>query len=264
MQAEYKLARWPAAAVLAMLFVCTMRADAGNESATEALTQPSAINAQRLHAADDDAFLQNFEAGTRISYFWLRDRKRDFNSGVDNTPGSFYGSINQLDAVENALPIKVFVNYKFSPYWGVELTYDQIRANTITQIDGHADGTINLIGPVASFFGRYPNATRFTPYAGIGVAYFFSKFDENPLWHDPPGRNEIQNMDLNNTCGWVAYGGSAIKISGPWSADLRIRYTKVDVSGIHRLNGYENKIGGRSPEFPLSNIAADLGVRYSF
>ena len=264
MKAKYELASWPTVALLATAFICTIRANAENNPATEALPEPGAINATLPNTAGDDSFLQNFGIGTRITYFWLRDRKRDFQAGIGATPGSFYGSINQLDAQQNYLPLKIFVDYKFSPYCGVELMYDQLRADAITQIDGHSDGTINLIGPIASIIGRYPNATRLTPYAGLGVAYFFAKFDENPRWSEPPGRNFRQTFELDNTAGWIVCGGCDVKISGPWSADLFLRYTEVDVSGIHWLNGQENNIGGRHPDFPLSNIAAGMGVRYSF
>lgn len=225
-----------------------------------ALSAGLAAHAAESPSSMPDWIKGHLEIGTRVTYFWLTDSKRDPNSGIDDSPGSFYGSINELDGKQDYLPLKIFVDYKFNRYFGAELTWDQFRADTITQNDGHTDGSINLIGPIASLFARCPTDTRFTPYVGGGIAYFFADFEENSVWHDPPGRGEIQTMDLNNEWAWLFYGGCNINISGPWSADMIVRYTKVETDGIHWNNG---GIGGY-PSFPMSNVSAGIGLRYSF
>jgi outer membrane protein W len=207
----------------------------------------------------------HLEIGTRITYFSLRDDKRDPLSGIDGAPGSFYGSINQLDAVQNYLPLKLFVDYKFCPYGGIELTWDRIQADTITQLDGHTDGTIRLTGPIGSIFGRYPNGTRCTPYAGMGVGYFFAQFAENESWHNPRG-DFLQLFDLDNAWGWLVYGGLDVRLADHWSADFMIRYISMDVSGTHLQTGIEGGpyFPAGSFTIPMSNTSLGLGVRYSF
>ena len=206
----------------------------------------------------------HLEIGTRITWFSLRDDKRDPLSGIDGAPGSFYGSINQLDTVQNYLPLKLFVDYKFCPYGGIELAWDYFSVRTITQVDGHTDGDLNLMGPMLSVFVRCPNSTPLTPYAGLGVAYYRVNFDENPDWHAPPGRPEIQTMDFDHTYGLFCYGGLLWTFADHWSADLYVRYTKLqDAEGTH-WGGPDGSDYNGSPSFPLSNVAAGLGVRYSF
>jgi len=206
----------------------------------------------------------HLELGTRFTYVWLRDHRRDPLSGIDGAPGSYYGSINELDPVQSYWPLKLFADYKFCPYGGVELALDYFSVRTITQLDGHTDGDLNLVGPQLSVFGRYPNATAFTPYAGAGLAYYHASFDENPDWHAPPGRPEIQTMDFTHTYGAFLYGGLLWDFAGHWSADLLVRYTWLrDADGTH-WGGPDGTDFNGSPSFPLSNIAAGVGIRYRF
>ena len=178
--------------------------------------------------------------------------------------GSFYGSINELDSVHDYWPFKLFVDYKFCTYGGVELAWDYFSARTITQQDGHTDGDLNMRGPLLSAFVRYPADFNLTPYAGAGFAYYKVEFDDNAYWHEPPGRNELQSMDFNHTWGLFVYGGVAWMFADHWSADLYVRYTKLqDAEGTHWAGSDGSAYNG-SPSIPLSNIATALGVRYSF
>lgn len=236
-------------------------------AATAALSLPRTASAEPVPARE---WWQNFEIGTRSTYFWLRDYQRGAIQ-LPGNEGNYYGSINELKDVQDLWPYKIFVDYKFTPYWGLELTWDRIQAKTWTQVDptspigfgGYTDGTLDLIGPELSVFARYPNDTLFTPYAGVGAVYYFASNTDDPTWAHPYG-DFYQSFAPNNTWGWVVYGGCDIKISGPWSADLLVRYTKVNVDGTHYQGfGSADGIGGEFT-FPLSNIAAGLGVRYSF
>ena len=212
------------------------------------------------------AMADHVDVGTRFTYFVLADRSRGANN-------HFYGSIDKLDAVQNYWPLKLFVDYKVTPYWGFELTWDQIQAKTITKRDGHTDGNINLDGPLLSAFGRYPNDTAFTPYAGAGVAYFFASFEEDYYWvhalnrqtgfyNNGPDWN--QNIAMDNTFGWFGYGGVSIALQERLSADLYVRYTHVEVDGTHYNLMGRDVTDATSMTFPMSNTAFGLGVRYSF
>lgn len=224
-------------------------------------SQPPAAMAPRNVSPLDD-----FEFGTRITHFILNDSKRD-PAAVRASDGSFYGSITELDAKQSYMPVKLFVDYKMTPYWGFDLTWDQFRADTITRSDGHNDGTIELKGPIVSIFGRLPNESIVTPYAGFGFGYFLGNFDEEYRWQyaiqdDGTYKNGAgwsQTMDLDNSFGWVVYAGAAIEIVDHWNADLFVRYTKVDVDGTHTTPGDVADVS-----FPMSNTTVGLGVRYVF
>ena len=207
----------------------------------------------------------NFEVGTRSTWIYLTDHQRPITA-TSAEMGSFYGSINQLNPVQDYWPLKLFVDYKFCPYCGIELTYDFFSARTITREDGHTDGDLNLLGVLPSFFVRYPTELGLTPFAGAGIAYYHVNFDEDALWHAPPGRDEIQIMDFDHTYGLFAYGGLMWTFVKNCSVEISVRYTKMDAEGVHWQgpdDGNPLHPGG-APSFPLSNVAASLGLHYSF
>ncbi len=170
-----------------------------------ALTVARAVPAAPAPAKE---WWQNFELGTRSTWVYLTDNKRTLDP-ANPQAGSFYGSINELDSVHDYWPFKLFVDYKFCTYGGVELAWDYFSARTITRQDGHTDGDLNMRGPLLSAFVRYPADFNLTPYAGAGFAYYKVDFDDNAYWHEPPGRNELQSMDFDHTWGLFVYGGVA-------------------------------------------------------
>lgn len=205
----------------------------------------------------------NLEIGTRSTWVSLTDHRRDFNA-TSVSMGSFYGSINQLNAIPNYWPLKPFVDYKFCPYGGVELAWDYFSVRTITRGDGHTDGDLNLMGPMLSVFVRCPTDFKLTPFAGAGLVYYKVDFSEDPDWHAPPGRPEIQTMDFDHTWGLFVYGGVIWNITDHVALDLYVRYTKVqDAEGTHWA-GADGTFNNGSPTIPLSNIATSLGLRYCF
>ncbi len=197
------------------------------------------------------------EVGTRVTYFKLEDDQKNAEA-TSKAEGSFYGSITELDAQQNYIPLKLFVDYKFTKYVGAEVTVDEIQADTITRSDGHNDGTVDMWGPIVSLFGRYPNSTRFIPYAGAGMVYFWSDFKEEESWKH--GNGNDQTFDLDDSTGWVAYGGVSAKVTGRWFADLYVRHMDIDVDGTHYNHGRNTGVF----TFPMSNDAVGLGVRYIF
>lgn len=206
---------------------------------------------------------QGFEIGTRVTWTYLTDNKRPVSATTESM-GSFYGSINQLDVNQNYLPLKLFVDYSFCPYGGIELAWDSLSVKTLTRSDGHTDGDVNLWGPALSAFVRLPLEYGLTPYTGAGLSYYSVSFDEDPAWHKPPNRPLVQTMDFDRTWGVLIYGGLMWTFAEHWAADFHVRYTKVqDAVGTH-WQGPEGKDFGGEPHIPLSNITTGLGVRYSF
>ena len=218
----------------------------------------------RVKAAEPEKeWWQGFELGTRVTWTYLTDNKRPVSATTESM-GSFYGSINQLDAQQDYLPLKVFVDYNFCPYGGIELGWDSLSVRTITRGDGHTDGDLNLWGPALSVYVRCPLEYGLTPYAGVGLSYYTVSFDEDTSWHRPPRRPEVQTMDFDKTWGALLYGGLIWTFADHWSADLHLRYTKVqDAVGTHWAGPNGNDYNGE-PHIPLSNITTGLGIRYSF
>lgn len=206
---------------------------------------------------------QGFAVGTRVTWTYLTDHQRDLHA-TSTDMGSFYGSINQLDVNQNYWPLKFFVDYSFCPYGGLELTVDSLSVRTLTRLDGHTDGDLNFWGPALSVFVRWPFDCGLTPYAGAGLSYYFVNFDEDSLWHEPPGRPEVQTMDFDRTWGALVYGGLLWTFAEHWSADLHVRYTKVqDAVGTHWA-GPDGRDYNGEPHIPLSNLTTGLGLRYNF
>jgi outer membrane protein W len=206
-----------------------------------------------------DFLKDRVEIGTRFTFFSLEDSSRGASD-------HFFGSIDRLDAVQNFWPVKLFVNYKMNTHWGFDLTWDQIQAKTITKLDSHTDGTIKTAGPVLSVFGRYPNSTPFTPYAGVGVTYLFAGFDDDPRWEHPDTNVAIldQTFSLDNTWGWVAYVGLSAQLAEHWAADMFVRHMGADVKGKHYVVTADGVGEDDTLKFPLSNDAFGIGVRYAF
>ena len=215
----------------------------------------------------------HLEIGTRVTYFMLHDDRRDWDWTYKS---QFFGSINNLDVNQQYLPVKLFVAYKFNPYWGLELTVEQLGVETWSRPpDGASwtDGTINLLGPIASVFGRYPNATIFTPYAGVGAGYFFADFDADPGWHHPASVKNYdpsyrQDFRMDDALGWIGYVGLMVNLNDRWTIDFLVRYMQMDVDGDH-MTSRDGGISYYTNErdhftFPMNNISMGFGVRYGF
>jgi opacity protein-like surface antigen len=206
----------------------------------------------------------HLEIGTRVTYFMLHDDRRDYDGG-----NRFFGSINNLDVDQQYLPVKLFVAYKFNPYWGTELTVEQLDVETWSRRpdgDSWTDGTINLLGPIASVFGRYPNATIFTPYAGVGAGYFFADFDANPTWRH--SGSIYQDFRVDDALGWIGYVGLMVNLNDRWEIDFLVRYMQMDVEGDHMTSRDDGRSYYTNPRdhftFPMSNTSLGLGLRYGF
>ncbi|MDD4870173.1 MAG: hypothetical protein PHR77_06400 [Kiritimatiellae bacterium] len=225
-------------------------------------------NAAGIEWITEEFIWGDIKIGTRLTYFRL----------LKNSSDSFIGTINQLDEDQNYMPIKLFADWFFTPTWGIEITWDTIKARTGTE-EGDCDGTFVLKGPMVSLIGRYLNDSPWTPYGGIGLAYFNADFDSATAWRlgyspnqewidagrpSEPYLGRIRTMNLNNPIGIVLNAGCEYKISDRWSADLYLRWTKVDVKAevlIHE-NG---ELWWDIPQekIPMDNIALGLGIRYS-
>jgi hypothetical protein len=221
--------------------------------------------------------LGHLELGTRSTYFKIID----YND-------SFVGSVDSLDSVQNYDPTRVFLDWVF---WngekislGTEITWDRVAARTITSSTGRTDGTLFASGPIWTLFARYKNESRFTPYAGLGAAFYNRTRVSKGSWHygfsgddvqgylawrqagSPSWPNDGYNrtFNLDDAAGFVATFGCAIKIGGHWEADLYGRYTNVVLDNEYTLSYYGDVFRSESYEFDISNMAYGVGIKYVF
>ena len=237
------------------------------------VTPLARVRAQETSAAAEESgpFAGHLELGTRITHFVL----------VDEDDDSFLGSIDHLGDEQDYLPYKLFADYLFNPYFGVELTYDRVEAVAKTSADdNHTDGNFVLDGPILTAFGRYPNDSICTPFAGAGVAYFQADFEAQDWWglgysspadyasvgspNEPRG-GKTRELNPDDALGFVVTAGSAFKISEHWSADLYARYMTIetDVEFLIKQNGDVIDDNGTTT-VPFDNFAFGAGVKYVF
>lgn len=223
-------------------------------------------------------YLENhLELGMRVTSFTL-----------DETEGEFLGTINLLVKDDSGSAFKLFADWMFNPYIGIELTSDEIEVRTYTDTeDNHSDGTLTMSGPVIYMFGRYPfqiDTEKFNfiiaPYIGIGLAMFSSDFSEDAWWtlgYDSPAQWEAsgrpstpagdysRKIDVNNSTVLIIAGGCTFKIYNGLSLDLYMRVidaeTDATFTRTHTTNGDHDIIHGH---FPMKTTGYGFGLRYAF
>ncbi len=206
---------------------------------------------------------KRLSVGARVTCFRLEDTRRASENGYDNTnlEGNFLGSLWGLDARQHYFP-NPFVEYRVASSFGVGLAYDQARARTLDWADDDervvtaGDGDVEVRGLQAYVFGRYRNRTRFTTYASLGMAWYWSRFFESPGW-SAPGRRFV----VEDTNGWFVAVGCGFALSRHVGVDAMYRHSQVaDVAARAYLHGNHYRAGA----FPMRNDGLGVGVVYSF
>jgi opacity protein-like surface antigen len=251
-------------------------------------TSPGLAPAARADAPADVSFQPTWrfpfaiEIGTRMTAYSLITPRHNY----------FLGSINELDAEQDAWPYKIFLALQFNSWLGLEGTWDKIRAKTVTDYDKHSDGSIRASGPIVTLQARYPVLSFLTPYLGAGVALFTPNFDYDPVWRNgfgrlyqqreipwsqavaeyeawiaagaPPWPNDgyQREMELSRGFGIAVLAGCRVRVTDRFSADVMVRYIHLDVDADYRTLRYGelDEFHG-STTFPLSHMAAGLGLR---
>lgn len=209
------------------------------------------------------------EVGTRIVTYSLLD-----------PDGDFMGTIDHLDEEQDLMPNRLFVDWLFSPYWGIELTWDELQMSTITVADGHDDGTLIADGPIFTVFGRYPNHSTVTPFAGMGLAFLSGSFDPETWWRlHYPGRDYwdsigspvtplggvTKDVSVEDTVAFVLTGGCDVALTEHFSASIyaRLMWGELDAEYKILRNGEVSEERGTFG-FPIDNIALGVGIKYRF
>jgi len=216
---------------------------------------------------DEEEFaLEGFSIGTRITHFQLETERKN----------TFLGHIDKLEAIQDNSPTKLYADWWFCRYVGVELTWDCVEARTHNDDpEGISDGNLTAQGPIATLMARYPNKTRVTPHVGFGWAFMSVAFDEEPWWAlgyaSPESYAELgspavargktrEMLPEDSARGVVVVAGLDVRISRHWSADLYWRNMDIDTMMGYRTAGDVKD----ARNIPLSNMAMGAGVKYVF
>jgi len=215
-----------------------------------------------------DFSLERFSIGTRITHYELKTNRKD-------NP-TFLGHINQMEAIQDHAPTKLYADWWFCRYSGLELTWDHVKARTHNEDpEGISDGNMIARGPIATVMLRYPNTTRVTPHVGVGMAFMSVSFDEEPWWalgyaspqdYEDLGRPAVargktrEMLPKDSANGVVVVAGLDVRLTQHWSADLYWRDMDLDTEMGYRTAGDVKS----ARTIPLGNTVMGAGVKYVF
>jgi len=213
-------------------------------------------------------FAGKLEIGTRMVHRVLTDADSGHKGGTYGS-GTYLGTIYALDEEQNYLPFKPYVEYFFTSFFGVELAYDEMDAETrAIDTSSHkekTDGTVSLSGLTLSLVSRYKNDTAFTPYAGIGLGLYSGDFAEDSNWAYTASTGRTRVMDVDNAVGFQLFLGVKWSMTENWFVDGSLQYVAVDPNST--FYGYEangTQYTEQTGHFPMDNLALRLGVGYTF
>ena len=201
-----------------------------------------------------DKLAGRIQVGLRYTHIELRDKDRS-----NPRERNYLGSIDKLNTRQADFP-SPFITYKLTDILFVLVSYDWVSARTVktvTRNNSHTDGIIFLEGPVLAMRVEYPLDGRFTPYAELGMVFYFSSFDHDFEWAHVGAH---RRMRLDDPTGLMLSGGVDIAVNDHWSAQLYLRYVDVETKGSYYLNRELRE----ESKFPLSNYGAGAGVAYAF
>jgi outer membrane protein W len=249
------------------------------EAPAVATNQPAAVEAPApaesvpeataIETASKPWGFGEFSVGTRLTYVSLKQANKDF----------FLGHLNHMEVDQDLAPYKVFADWFFLPYLGVELTWDKMRAKVFNEPDPDgtrtSDGAWVISGPIATVVARYPNDSKFTPAVGVGAAFMSETFEHAGWWHwgyssvqqyeaagspAAPYKGGTRTLDPKDSVGFVVTADCDYRFNDHWAADVYGRYMSISAD-THWTNRGEDK-GNTS--VPLDNYVLGLGVKYVF
>lgn len=208
----------------------------------------------------------HLEIGARIHHFNLKDTLRSGRNGPANSNIriNFIGSVWGLQENQDYFP-RLYAQYALVPFFGIGATYDHVAAKTLdwgnlekTEIAG--DGDVTIYGPLFYLFARYPNSTRFLPFAELGWAYYFANFEETAQWAaTAPG----YRFEVDDTSGYFLALGVDFALHEKWHANLYWRRMfQAEVNA--RAYFTPGPRVGRYGAFPMEYEMLGLGVSYRF
>ena len=204
--------------------------------------------------------------GARIHHFELKDTRRRVRGRLENTNirGNFVGSVWGLDEIQHYVP-RLYVLLLAVPYVGAGVTFDQVSAETVDWGDEEksfraTDGDLETWGPTFFVQARWPNASRFTPFAEWGRTKYFADFKEDPDWAAvAPG----YRFEVDDTYGTMHALGCEYAITPNWSVHAYWRRLR-GASVAARAYFTPGPRVGRAGAFPIEYDMYALGTSYHF
>lgn len=211
----------------------------------------------------------HLQIGTRSVYRILTDDDSGHKGGSYGS-GTYLGTVYGLDEEQNVAPIYASIAYYFNKYLGMEISYDRMEAKAlavnVTTLQDKSDGNVTLAGPTLNLLAKYPNATRFSPYLGVGLGFYSGSFDPDSEWESESQHSgrAYNHMDVDNVVGLIFTLGSEWNVTEHWLLDLSTQYVSADVDATY--HGYYNNIlyTTQTGHFPLDNVAFRIGLAYKF
>jgi outer membrane protein W len=238
----------------------------GSSSSPDAVT-PVAKEKDAEDSSSDEPKKGNFQIGTRSVLRVLTDAESGATGSGYTTSGGFLGTIYAVDEVQNLAPLKPFITYYFAQYVGLELAYDEMKAETVaTDVDEpgriKSDGEASLSGPTLTLLGRYPNESSFTPYLGVGIGFFSGDFEESAEWEGDFSRS--RQMEIDDATAFLLTVGTTYNLTPSWLIDFSVQYVQADADATF-LGYTKGVLDTNMPgSFPMDNVAFRLGIIYAF
>jgi outer membrane protein W len=214
---------------------------------------------------------ERFALGTRMTHVVL----------TDGDASSEEWTISELEEQQDYLPTGLFAQWFFTPQVGVEVTWEKVVADTITDTaDQHSDGAFEIHGVLLQLLGRWPVEGRVTPFGGLGLGFYLGDFEAETWWRygysskatweelgspSTPRHGVEREITTNDPIGWVATLGADIELAGGWDLDLLVRYVGVDIEA-HYVRYVEGHVEKDHPweDVPLDHLSFCAGVRRRF
>jgi len=214
-----------------------------------------------------EQYLQGrLEVGARTYRFSLEDDRRHSRGGYSNTNyrGNFIGSVWGLDEEQNYWP-RLYAQYMLIPYFGLGITYDYVRATTVTWANDEetatsSDGDVTAAGPAFYMVGAFPINDRLRPFGELGWAYYFADFEETDHWK---GTGPGYRFEVEDTSGILLGVGCSIRVYENWSLEVcyrSVQSAEVDAAAYFKPGSNPGRIG----TFPINYDAWSVGVNYRF
>jgi len=157
--------------------------------------------------------------------------------------------------------------YRMTSNLSVELSGLRFQSQLEGSPEGLSRGKLTMFPLSLNLKGSYPASDRFSPYAIVGIGYFFNSFalcdciqaEWNPLGFDV-------REDVENSWGFLVGAGLDYFLAPNLSVNLDIRYgmskTKGSWSFTDQVTGAA--VSGNLEKLSLNTLVLGLGVKFYF
>lgn len=193
----------------------------------------------------------------------------------------FVGTINHLEEEQSGWPYNLSAAYFPDPRFGIDLQWEQVRAQAVTYTDDHhVDGTYDAKGPSLMMVGRLPMECGLVSYLGVGLNFPSVDFEPRAWWrlgysqpsdYEPGseqrygGKTRHMDTRADGAACLAAVLGALWQVEENWALDVNARYMDVDAVSHHYSTEESGKINdhGENP-IPLAYFAFGAGVVHAF